>query len=88
MSLLSHSNGPPGLALLPEGLAAPKISSSHEALKRIRRLVSNRMAMLIPEVVTYAEGKLSNTLRRPGAVLAPCGPGCLLSAPAPGTCPC
>ena len=38
---------------------------SPKALKRIQRLVSNRMAMLIPEVVTFAEGKLSNTLRLP-----------------------
>eukprot|EP00434_Breviolum_minutum_P045542 symbB.v1.2.040856.t1/scaffold7595.1/size10827/1 len=38
---------------------------SPKALKRIGRLVRNRMAMLIPEVVTHAEAKLSNTLRLP-----------------------
>jgi len=38
---------------------------SPKALKRIGRLVRNRMAMLIPEVVTHLEAKLSNTLRLP-----------------------
>lgn len=38
---------------------------SPKALKRIARLVSNRLAMLIPEAVTHAEAKLSNTLRLP-----------------------
>jgi len=38
---------------------------SPKALKRIKRLVSNRMAMLIPEAVTHNEAKLSTTLRLP-----------------------
>jgi len=38
---------------------------SPKALKRIRKLVSNRLAMLIPEAVTHVEAKLSCTLRLP-----------------------
>jgi len=38
---------------------------SPKALKRVRRLVSNRMAMLIPEAVTHVEAKLSCALRLP-----------------------
>ncbi|CAE7374693.1 iqch [Symbiodinium natans] len=38
---------------------------SPKALKRIRKLVSNRMAMLIPEAVTHVEAKLSCALRLP-----------------------
>jgi hypothetical protein len=65
---------PPGRfqVVVPENMGlAPHLSltqgllCSPKALKRIRKLTAGRLAMMIPEVVTHSELKLSSTLRLP-----------------------
>lgn len=56
---------PENMGLTPNMSLTQGLLCSPKALKRIRKLVSNRMGILIPGAVSHAEAKLSSTLKLP-----------------------